>query len=191
MKDPYANLYEVTEIHDLRDVIKKRVNEFPQNPVFLVKEKKGGANGTAIAAFIFGLIAIAFLVISYFNFLPEPILSILYIIRGKSIISLVMEDLIGMFSGTIDILPLVEVGAFVVSALFIVLTFITSLCSVAAKRYPAAGTVFAWLAFVFAVAGPVIALVTEMNEVNYGAYILVGLTAIIMIITLIRKRAKA
>ena len=42
MKDPYANLYEVTEIHDLRDVIKKRVNEFPENPVFLVKEKKGG-----------------------------------------------------------------------------------------------------------------------------------------------------
>ena len=42
MKDPYANLYEVTEIHDLRDVIKKRVNEFPENPVFLVKEKKVG-----------------------------------------------------------------------------------------------------------------------------------------------------
>ncbi len=41
-KDPYSNLYEVTEIHDLRDVIKKRVNEFPQNPVFLVKDKKGG-----------------------------------------------------------------------------------------------------------------------------------------------------
>ena len=41
-KDPYANLYEVTEVHDLRDVIKKRVNEFPGNPVFLVKEKKGG-----------------------------------------------------------------------------------------------------------------------------------------------------
>ena len=41
-KDPYANLYEVTEVHDLRDVIKKRVKEFPQNPVFLVKEKKGG-----------------------------------------------------------------------------------------------------------------------------------------------------
>ena len=39
MKDPYANLYEVTEIHDLRDVIKKRVREFPENPVFLVKEK--------------------------------------------------------------------------------------------------------------------------------------------------------
>ncbi len=42
IKDPYANLYEVTEIHDLRDVIKKRVKEFPGNPVFLVKEKKGG-----------------------------------------------------------------------------------------------------------------------------------------------------
>ena len=42
MKDPYANLYDVTEIHDLRDVIKKRVNEFPENPVFLVKNKKGG-----------------------------------------------------------------------------------------------------------------------------------------------------
>ncbi len=41
-KDPYANLYEVTEVHDLRDVIKKRVKEFPENPVFLVKEKKGG-----------------------------------------------------------------------------------------------------------------------------------------------------
>ena len=42
MKDPYANLYEVTEIHNLRDVIKKRLHAFPENPVFLVKEKKGG-----------------------------------------------------------------------------------------------------------------------------------------------------
>ena len=42
MKNPYAGLYEVTEIHNLRDVIKKRLHEFPQNPVFLVKEKKGG-----------------------------------------------------------------------------------------------------------------------------------------------------
>ena len=42
MKDPYSGLYEVTEIHNLRDVIKKRLHEFPQNPVFLVKEKKGG-----------------------------------------------------------------------------------------------------------------------------------------------------
>ena len=36
MKDPYSGLYEVTEIHNLRDVIKKRLHEFPQNPVFLV-----------------------------------------------------------------------------------------------------------------------------------------------------------
>ena len=42
MKDPYSGLHEVTEIHNLRDVIKKRLNEFPENPVFLVKEKKGG-----------------------------------------------------------------------------------------------------------------------------------------------------
>jgi len=42
MKNPYAGLYEVTEIHNLRDVIKKRLHEFPENPVFLVKEKKGG-----------------------------------------------------------------------------------------------------------------------------------------------------
>ena len=42
MKDPYSGLYEVTEIKNLRDVIKKRLHEFPENPVFLVKEKKGG-----------------------------------------------------------------------------------------------------------------------------------------------------
>ena len=42
MKDPYSGLYEVTAIHNLSDVIKKRLHEFPQNPVFLVKEKKGG-----------------------------------------------------------------------------------------------------------------------------------------------------
>lgn len=35
-------LYEVTKVENLRDVIKKRVNEFPDNPVFLHKEKKGG-----------------------------------------------------------------------------------------------------------------------------------------------------
>ncbi|MBO4636837.1 MAG: AMP-binding protein [Clostridiales bacterium] len=35
-------LYEVTKINNLRDVIKTRVKEFPQNPVFLHKTKKGG-----------------------------------------------------------------------------------------------------------------------------------------------------
>ena len=35
-------LYEVTKIENLRDVIKKRLNEFPENPVFMVKDKKGG-----------------------------------------------------------------------------------------------------------------------------------------------------
>ena len=35
-------LYEVTKIENLRDVIKKRLHEFPENPVFMVKDKKGG-----------------------------------------------------------------------------------------------------------------------------------------------------
>ena len=35
-------LYEVTKITNLRDVIKTRVKEFPENPVFLHKTKKGG-----------------------------------------------------------------------------------------------------------------------------------------------------
>ena len=42
LKDPYAKLYDVTTIHDFRDIIKHRVKDFPQNPVFLIKEKKGG-----------------------------------------------------------------------------------------------------------------------------------------------------
>lgn len=42
MKNPYAGLYEVTEVHNLRDVIKKRLKEFPENPVFLEKNKRGG-----------------------------------------------------------------------------------------------------------------------------------------------------
>ena len=35
-------LYKVTKPENLRDVIKTRLKEFPDNPVFLVKEKKGG-----------------------------------------------------------------------------------------------------------------------------------------------------
>jgi long-chain acyl-CoA synthetase len=35
-------LYKVTRPKNLRDVIKTRLKEFPDNPVFLVKEKKGG-----------------------------------------------------------------------------------------------------------------------------------------------------
>jgi len=35
-------LYEVTHVENLRDVIKNRVKNFPENPVFLHKEKKGG-----------------------------------------------------------------------------------------------------------------------------------------------------
>lgn len=42
MKDNYSNLYEITQIHDFREIIKHRVQGFPENPVFLVKEKKGG-----------------------------------------------------------------------------------------------------------------------------------------------------
>lgn len=40
MKD--KPLYEVTQIKDLRELIKKRVQNHPENPCFLVKEKKGG-----------------------------------------------------------------------------------------------------------------------------------------------------
>ena len=35
-------LYEVTHMKDLREMLKRRVNEFPENPVFLHKEVKGG-----------------------------------------------------------------------------------------------------------------------------------------------------
>ncbi len=35
-------LYEVTHVENLRDVIKNRLRDFPENPVFLHKEKKGG-----------------------------------------------------------------------------------------------------------------------------------------------------
>ena len=42
LKDPYSKIYDVTKIRDFRDIIKHRVKDFPQNPVFLVKEKKGG-----------------------------------------------------------------------------------------------------------------------------------------------------
>ena len=39
MKNPYDNLYDVTEVHNLRDVIKKRVREFPENR-FSCKEQE-------------------------------------------------------------------------------------------------------------------------------------------------------
>ncbi|MBQ4270454.1 MAG: AMP-binding protein, partial [Clostridiales bacterium] len=35
-------LYEVTRPENLRDVVKTRLKEFPENPVFLHKTKKGG-----------------------------------------------------------------------------------------------------------------------------------------------------
>jgi long-chain acyl-CoA synthetase len=35
-------LYEVTHMRDLREMLKRRVKEFPENPVFLHKEVKGG-----------------------------------------------------------------------------------------------------------------------------------------------------
>ena len=40
MKD--KPLYEVAQIKDLRELIKNRVQEHPENPCFLVKEQKGG-----------------------------------------------------------------------------------------------------------------------------------------------------
>ena len=103
-----------------------------------------------------------------------------------------MGDLIeGIQAETFDIMPILPVAALAVSALFIILTCLTSLFSVAARRYPMAGTVFAWLAFAFAVFGVVWTFIKSQDDINIGAYIVVGLSALIMIITLIRKRAKA
>lgn len=42
MKNPYSDLIKVPEINDFRDIIKHRLRDYPQNPMFLIKEKKGG-----------------------------------------------------------------------------------------------------------------------------------------------------
>lgn len=42
MKNPYSDLIKVPEINDFREIIKHRLRDYPQNPMFLIKEKKGG-----------------------------------------------------------------------------------------------------------------------------------------------------
>lgn len=42
MKNPYSDLIKVPEINDFREIIKHRLRDYPENPMFLIKEKKGG-----------------------------------------------------------------------------------------------------------------------------------------------------
>ena len=155
------------------------------------EQKKGRrANAAAIFGFIFGLIAVAFMVIGYFNFLPETIAPYLCVVKDATVMNILLTDLIEAIQNIppFDVMAMILPAAIALSALFTILTLLTNLFSVAARRYPIAGKVFAWLAFIFAGAAVGYLLATAMSDVKIGAYILAGITLLIAIICTTGRR---
>lgn len=150
------------------------------------KEKRGpfkGVNGGAVAATVFGLLALAIVVASYF-------LSIPYInITGD-------ENAIGIALGVVSAVTSIIGGAFETTMLFTVgiavalaftaLTFIASAFSFRGK-YPVIGKIFTIIALAGVVLAGVIMFVNKM-EIGYGAYAFAGLIVLMAISALAGKR---
>ena len=152
--------------------------------------KKRGANAMAIVGLLLGLIAVAFMVIGYFGFLPANILPFLCVYGDATVLNIIMTDLIEAIMNIppFEITAILLPGLIALSALFTIITLLTNLFSVAARRYPIAGKVFAWLAFLFAAGAVAYLFVTAQAEVKIGAYILAGITLLIAIICTAGRR---
>ncbi|MBR1747511.1 MAG: hypothetical protein IJ735_04795 [Clostridia bacterium] len=148
-----------------------------------VAKKRSRANAMAIVGLLLGLVTVAFMVLGYFGFLPAAILPYLCIYGDATVANVIMTDLI---ESIMNIPPFVFMeilvpGAIALSVLFTVITLLTNLFSVAARRYPIFGKVTAWLAFIFAAVAVVYLFIAARADVQIGAYVLVGLTLIIAI----------
>ena len=153
-------------------------------------KKRRRANAAAIVGFIFGLIAVAFMVIGYFGFLPESILPYLCVYKDATVINIIMTDLIEAIMNIppFEITAILVPGLIALSALLTIITLLTNLFSVAARKYPIAGKVFAWLAFLFAAGAVGYLFFTARADVKIGAYVLAGITLLIAIICTTGRR---
>lgn len=145
-------------------------------------------NAMAIVGLILGVIAIAFMVIGYFGFLPAAILPFLQIYNGLTVLGVILTDLVGALTGgAFELTAILAPGLIALSALFTIITLITNIASVVAKKYPIAGKVFAWMAFAFAAAA-IIILWFQKTGMQLGASILLVLIWLIAILCTAGRR---
>lgn len=141
------------------------------------------ANASAIIALLLGIVTVAVIVVGHF----VASLSMLNFTKNDSAVKLVLGLIDTFKAGNIDIKAILTPIGVAVGALFAALTLITNLFSVKAARYPIVGKIFAFLSF----AGMALALImlfVNKLEIGIGAYIITGLTAVIMIICLTGRR---
>lgn len=150
-----------------------------------VKTKKGAykkTNAGSVFAFIFGLIAIALIVVSYF-----VDISYINVTDGESALAVMISAVNGIIGdGFGDIMALLFPLGLIVATLFTLLTFIVSSFSFRGK-YPIVGKVFAALALIGAALALVMVFVDKMT-VSYGAYALPAVIILMAISALAAKR---
>lgn len=144
---------------------------------------KRKANAAAIIGLILSLITVAVMVVSYF-----VEFSYINIMDGKGALAILM-GIVELFKGEeIVINDLVPVLGLAVCALFTVLTLIVSLFSVARRKYPIAGKIFAPLAAIGAIVMTVMLFIGEGHSAEIGAYIVTGLAVVTAIVALAGRR---
>lgn len=149
------------------------------------RERKGRkVNVSALFVFLFALIALAVSAVSYFvDF--EYIL----VADGKGALAIIM-GLTDAFGGEIDIKSLIMPAGLALGALFGIITALTGLFSVGAKRFALFGKITAVLALVFTGVALAMMFVNKV-EIGYGAYIITAVYLITAIVALTAKGKKA
>lgn len=145
-----------------------------------VKTKK--TNAGSVFSFIFGLIAIALIVVSYF-----VNISYINVTESESALAVMISAVKGIIGdGLGDIKALLFPLGLIVATLFTLLTFIVSAFSFR-RKYPIVGKVFAALALIGAALALAMVFVDKMT-VSYGAYALPAVIILMAISALAAKR---
>lgn len=146
------------------------------------KRETKNINVGGVFAFLFGLIAIALVAVSYFANIEY-----LNVTEGASALAVMIaavKDITG--EGLGDIMTRLFPLGLIVGSLFTVLTFIASIFSFKGK-YPIVGKVFAVLALIGAALALAMVFVNKMT-VSYGAYALPAVIILMAISALAAKR---
>ncbi len=150
-----------------------------------VKTKKSTdkrINVGSVFAFIFGLVAIALVAISYF-----VNIAFINVTESESALAVMISAVKGITeNGLGDIKTLLFPLGLIVATLFTLLTFIVSAFSFK-RKYPIAGKVFAALALIGAALALIMVFVDKMT-VSYGAYALPAVAILMAISAFAAKR---
>lgn len=141
----------------------------PETPVAVAPEKKK-VRFIPILLAIFSLLVIAVMVIGKY-----ALTEYLAILDGKSGLDYIMTDLIDCFSGSFEIAKFILPLSVAVVALFSIVNFITSLCTMFKKGASVLSKISIFFMLVFALVLCFIGLVNDIT-LGYGLYAVAGLS---------------